>query len=780
MDEQCQNARVLFPPPVLAPETGKACICARAGKDVGNRWMWAVGPFEQMQNMKIFKAMLMVVILAAAPRLASGQVLKWAFLTGGAVNSSPAIGDDGTIYVGSNDKKVYAINPDGTTNWVFATGGAVVSSPVIGADGTIYVGSLDYHLYAINPDGSLLWAYPTFNSIRSSPALDDDGIIYFGSDDNRLYALRPDSSKLWEFLTAGDLLGSPMVAEDGTIYIGSTDGTFYGVTPDGAQRSSFRTGNRIDSSPALGADGTVFLGSRDNHFYAFTPGSGTNTVRWNFLTRPDFASSPAVAVDGTAYTGGSYRRFFALNTNGVVKWTFTARGRIYSSPAIGPDGTIYIGADDKLLYAVNPNGTKRWTFATRGYVRSSPAVGSDGTVYVGSTDRKLYAIQGTGSSTNIPWAMFRKDVKHAARSKSGKVVITSQPASQTVIQGGDASFSVAAEGVNPLTYQWRFNGTKIPTATNTTATNITLTVTNVQPSAGGHYDVVVGSALGSVTSSNATLTVPGPPLVTLQPTTRSVNFGNNTTFTVIASGSTPLAYQWRLGGAPLSSATNGTLTITNAQVANGGSYDVVITNFVGSTTSQVATLTVIVLAPGITTQPASRTTNVGSTVIFTVAAAGIPAPTFQWRFGGANIGNATNASLTLTNVQLSSAGNYDAVAANFAGSATSAVAVLTVQGQPTISQQPTNQSVNQGDNATFVVVATGVPTPDFRWRHNGSVLSGATSATLTLTSVLTSDAGAYDVIVSNAFGFTSSQVATLTVAAPSPPSASAAAKTAGK
>ena len=106
--------------------------------------------------MKIFRTILAAMILAALPRLASGQALKWTFFTGGAVNSSPAIGDDGTIYVGSSDKKVYAINSDGTTNWVFTTGGAVLSSPVLGADGTIYVGSLDFNLYAINPDGTLL------------------------------------------------------------------------------------------------------------------------------------------------------------------------------------------------------------------------------------------------------------------------------------------------------------------------------------------------------------------------------------------------------------------------------------------------------------------------------------------------------------------------------------------------------------------------------------------------------------------------------------------------
>jgi outer membrane protein assembly factor BamB len=77
--------------------------------------------------------------------------------------SSPAIGADGTIYVGSGymDRKLYAINPDGSQKWSFDTGGSVRSSPAIGADGTIYVGSDDNKLYAINPDGSQKWSFTT-------------------------------------------------------------------------------------------------------------------------------------------------------------------------------------------------------------------------------------------------------------------------------------------------------------------------------------------------------------------------------------------------------------------------------------------------------------------------------------------------------------------------------------------------------------------------------------------------------------------------------------------
>ena len=104
------------------------------------------------------------------------------------MNSSPAIGSDGTIYVGSH-AYLLAINPDGSQKWAFKTGDTVYS-PVIGSDGTIYVGSWDENLYAINPDGSKKWAFKTGNPVyRSSPVIGNDGTIYFGSADNNLYAI---------------------------------------------------------------------------------------------------------------------------------------------------------------------------------------------------------------------------------------------------------------------------------------------------------------------------------------------------------------------------------------------------------------------------------------------------------------------------------------------------------------------------------------------------------------------------------------------------------------
>ena len=110
------------------------------------------------------------------------------------MNSSPAIGSDGTVYVGSY-KKLYAINgKSGVKLWEFETGDFVSSSPAIGSDGTVYVGSRDNKLYAINgKSGVKLWEFETGGQVRASPAIGSDGTVYVGSGDNKLYAIKTDS-----------------------------------------------------------------------------------------------------------------------------------------------------------------------------------------------------------------------------------------------------------------------------------------------------------------------------------------------------------------------------------------------------------------------------------------------------------------------------------------------------------------------------------------------------------------------------------------------------------
>ena len=321
---------------------------------------------------------------------ANTGTLKWKFaaqFSYNLVDSSPAIGADGTIYIGTTDKNLYAVNPGGTRKWFIGTGGAVDSSPAIGADGTIYAGNTDDNLYAVNSSGTLKWKFLTGNQVTSSPAIGSDGTIYIGSYDHNLYAINPDGTEKWSFATDNIVRSSPAIGSDGTIYVGSEDTYLYAINADGTEKWAFKTIDAVDSSPAIGADGTIYAGS--DGLYAANP---DGTQKWKFAAGGSISSSPAIGPDGTIYVGCNDDKLYAVTSSGAQKWTFATGNQVQSSPAIGSDGTIYVGSYDHNLYAVNPDGSQRWIFPTGNQVYSSAAIGADGTVYFGSEDHNLYAL----------------------------------------------------------------------------------------------------------------------------------------------------------------------------------------------------------------------------------------------------------------------------------------------------------------------------------------------------------------------------------------------------
>jgi polygalacturonase len=171
------------------------------------------------------------------------------------------------------------------------------------------------------------------------------------------------------------------------------------------------------------------------------------------------------------------------------------------------------------------------------------------------------------------------------------------------------------------------------------------------------------------------------PLITSHPTNQTVNVNAPASFNVTAIGVPEPVYQWLKNGANLLGQTNATLTFASVQASNVGTYSVLVSNSVGSVTSSNATLQINgSIAPVLTVQPTNQTVAVGGTAVFTVVASGVPAPTYQWLKNGTSLLNATNATLTLANVQVTDIGVYSLIAANSAGTATSVNAALTLTG----------------------------------------------------------------------------------------------------
>jgi outer membrane protein assembly factor BamB len=305
--------------------------------------------------------------------------------------------------------------------WRFATGGKVIGSAVW-SEGTIYFGSDDGNLYAVDAaTGKQRWQYPSAGPVASTPAV-DAGMVYFGSYDGKFYAVDAKTGALrWKVAGGGErrfeakglhgmqpfsqtfadpydvFLSSPVVAE-GAVYFGSGDGNVYAFeTATGAPRWKFHTGDVVHASPAV-AGGTVYFGSWDGLFYAVEAATGKE--KWRFQGGKDdlihnqigFQSSPAV-VDGVVYTGCRDSNLYALDAAaGKEKWRVFNQGSwVNSSPAVLDGKVYYATADSSLFHAVDAaTGKPVFQQKLKAYVFSSPSIAGE-VVYLGLLNGTLEA-----------------------------------------------------------------------------------------------------------------------------------------------------------------------------------------------------------------------------------------------------------------------------------------------------------------------------------------------------------------------------------------------------
>jgi len=342
---------------------------------------------------------------------------KWTVQTGsGSKSSSPVIASYGTIYAASD--KLYAINMDGTKKWDCAAGGPFSSTPAIGSDGTIYIGSIDSSFYVINPDGTEKSVFKTRGQIHTSPVIDSDGSVYFGSYDSTLYALYCESSGLADSpwpkyrknnqnqagsynencpqarITEENIYTQPggQVTLDGSLSSdpdGETLSYLWRIAekPEGsaiALSDSTSSVIIVDIPDEAHANFRIALTVTDNDDgYSSASVTISTALKWQFELGGynENISSPAIAIDGTIYIGAD-SSLYAINTDGSEKWKFSGEEKAYqiSSPSVAADGTVYISIAN-TLFAIKPDGTKKWENKIPSSYSSSIAIASDETVY---------------------------------------------------------------------------------------------------------------------------------------------------------------------------------------------------------------------------------------------------------------------------------------------------------------------------------------------------------------------------------------------------------------
>jgi outer membrane protein assembly factor BamB len=329
--------------------------------------------------------------------------LKWMFRVGILANS-PALGTDGSVYFGSLDGNLYALDADGTEAWR-APFGQISGVPAIGAEGTIYAGvasPVEEMFYAFNRDGSLGWGYHIESHIvEGSAIVGPDGTIYLAASNPQtaggaVIALNLDGGEKWRYEVGSRIPFSPALGHDGTVYVGARNGNLYALNPDGTRKWQKSVGT-VRTSPAVGPEGVIYLGTGPSYL-ALSPVDGSQT--WTFSPAHGEAdSTPAVGRGGRVYLTSSSNELYALNPDGTLIWTFSAEEEeereVHFSSSITLDGgrVLYVGTREGELFAVNPGGSLRWRFPLRegGTVLVGPAIGNDGTLYVGAGSN-LYAV----------------------------------------------------------------------------------------------------------------------------------------------------------------------------------------------------------------------------------------------------------------------------------------------------------------------------------------------------------------------------------------------------
>ncbi len=402
-------------------------------------------------------------------------------------------------------------------------------------------------------------------------------------------------------------------------------------------------------------------------------------------TSPSATDGLWFGVDGEGGTSRDYRAYVG-NLSGVQTELIgaAASGLAESNNAVGIYPTLLPGS--KFETAGSPG--KRWVSGEVSQVNNVITWKLDGTVIAVRTNSTSFTsgdvmigfmdiFSSIASPASDAFALFDNVRVLNLNAPVYAPSISTQPQSQSALAGDTVTFSVGVSGTAPFNYQWQLNGVNVSGATSSS-----LVLNNVQLGDAGNYSALVSNTAGSVTSANATLSVTSSgtaPSITQQPSGQMVDAGDSVTFHVVASGSAPLTYQWRLDGVTIPGATTSSYTIDVVQANDAGDYTVLITNNWGTVLSSTATL-VVNTPPVFTLQPQSQTVVAGANATFSASAAGTGPMTYQWRLNGLNIAGATATIYTRNNVQSTDTGMISVTASNGVGVTVSSEASLALTG----------------------------------------------------------------------------------------------------
>lgn len=381
-------------------------------------------------------------------------------LTGEEFVSSPALGwaTKGTemrpaLIIGGTEPNLAAYDPyQAETVFVSSEGAGVweefLSSPALGDNGTIYIGNENGRFYALNSRGNIQWGFPdttTQNAFSTSAALDGN-FIYIAGEDNFLRKLQDNgtaATELWNYHLNNDVNSSPVILPDGRVVVIDDSGYVTCLSSTGSLSWQYFSDAAPGSSPAVDAQGNIYFGTDQGDLIAL---SADGNLRWTYhVSTPfnDINSAPVIDRDGNIYFGSDNGHLYKINPSGNLEWeaTVLTNAALTCTPALTADGVLYIACavdsvTEKLFAFSTADGNKLWETTLRPTLdRSpkprrprplfidifpSPVIDQYGIIYIATPNGGIYAVAGRPTGTLLPggWPMFRHDIRHTGRAGS--------------------------------------------------------------------------------------------------------------------------------------------------------------------------------------------------------------------------------------------------------------------------------------------------------------------------------------------------------------------------
>ena len=513
----------------------------------------------------------------------------------------------------------------------------------------------------------------------------------------------------------------------------------------------FWTGDMYDANlDDLGSLGTEIYACSTNGAVAFGTSQAIDTATKNTLYNLPAASTVAV-VDGQNLR---YWYFNSATTNlGSIPMTLIQAPVITQSPV----AQTTLAVSNTFSLTVTATGLSplsyQWTCA--------------GTNLPGATNYFLWfnnlQVMQSGN-----YQVLVSNISGVVTSSVANLVvmippgIASQPTVVSAPGGSNVVLAVSPIGSAPLTYQWFFNGLALAGDTNNS-----VQLPNVQTVNQGYYQIVLVNPVGTATSGPILLRVlPTRAAIVTAPTSLTVPAGGTAVLHATVMGSAPLSIQWYVDGYLLAGINTPDLVISDVQGWDMGTYQVSVSNSLGSAISPGAFLTVVPAKPVFVLQPVPTAAVAGNNATFTSLAAGTDTSLdplkYNWYFQGTQLAGQTGSNLTLSAISAANQGAYYVVAANSLGAATSAPARLTVYLPPTIQAGVSNQVVDAGSTLRLGVNVTGTAPFGYTWHWNEGYFT-ATNAELTLSNISPMASGYYSVTVTNLYGSVSSTTGRVSV-----------------